>query len=122
MYRDTTCGELRLADAGKHVEIAGWVQKTRKMGGMTFIDVRDRYGITQVVFDSDNAELFETANKLGREYVVRIGGKVAERASKNANIPTGDIEIIADHLEVLNRSKTPPSQSKTTATAATTSA
>lgn len=109
MYRDTTCGELRLADAGKHVEIAGWVQKARKMGGMTFVDVRDRYGITQVVFDSENnPELFEAANKLGREYVVRISGKVEERTSKNANIPTGDIEIIADGLKVLNKSKTPP--------------
>lgn len=109
MYRDTTCGELRLADAGKHVEIAGWVQKARKMGGMTFVDVRDRYGITQVVFDSEsNPDLFETANKLGREFVVRITGKVEERSSKNANLPTGDVEIIADGLKVLNKSKTPP--------------
>lgn len=109
MYRDTTCGELRLADAGKHVEIAGWVQKTRKMGGMTFLDVRDRYGITQVVFDSElNPELFEAANKLGREFVVRIGGKVSERASKNPNLPTGEVEIFADSLKVLNKSKTPP--------------
>lgn len=109
MYRDTTCGELRLADAGKHVTIAGWVQKARKMGGMTFVDVRDRYGITQVVFDSDdNSELFESANKLGREYVVRISGKVRERESKNANLPTGDIEIVADALTVLNKSKVPP--------------
>ena len=109
MYRDTTCGELRLADAGKHVEIAGWVQKARKMGGMTFVDVRDRYGITQVVFDSEsNPELFEAANKLGREFVVRVSGKVEERTSKNANIPTGDVEIIADGLTVLNKSKVPP--------------
>lgn len=109
MYRDTTCGELRLADAGRNVNIAGWVQKTRKMGGMTFLDVRDRYGITQVVFDSElNPELFEAANKLGREFVVRIGGKVSERASKNPNIPTGEVEIFADSLEILNKSKTPP--------------
>ncbi len=109
MYRNTTCGELRLADAGKNVEIAGWVQKARKMGGMTFVDVRDRYGITQVVFDSENnPELFEAANKLGREYVVRISGKVEERTSKNPNIPTGEVEIIADGLKVLNKSKTPP--------------
>ncbi len=109
MYRNTTCGELRLADAGKHVEIAGWVQKARKMGGMTFVDVRDRYGITQVVFDSENnPELFEAANKLGREFVVRISGKVEERTSKNPNIPTGEVEIIADGLKVLNKSKTPP--------------
>lgn len=109
MYRNTTCGELRLADAGKHVEIAGWVQKARKMGGMTFVDVRDRYGITQVVFDSENnPELFDAANKLGREFVVRISGKVKERTSKNPNLPTGEIEIIADGLKVLNKSKTPP--------------
>lgn len=109
MYRNTTCGELRLADAGKHVEIAGWVQKARKMGGMTFVDVRDRYGITQVVFDSENnPELFEAANKLGREFVVRISGKVEERTSKNPNLPTGEIEIIADGMKVLNKSMTPP--------------
>lgn len=109
MYRDTTCGELRLADAGKEVTIAGWVQKARKMGGMTFVDVRDRYGITQVVFDSnDSQELFEAANKLGREYVVRITGKVRERESKNSNLPTGDIEITATALVVLNKSKVPP--------------
>lgn len=109
MYRDTTCGELRLADAGKEVTIAGWVQKARKMGGMTFVDVRDRYGITQVVFDSDDSqELFEAANKLGREYVVRITGKVRERESKNSNLPTGDIEITATALVVLNKSKVPP--------------
>ncbi|MDE6479397.1 MAG: aspartate--tRNA ligase, partial [Muribaculaceae bacterium] len=108
-YRNTTCGELRLADAGKHVEIAGWVQKARKMGGMTFVDVRDRYGITQVVFDSENnPELFEAANKLGREFVVRISGKVEERTSKNPNLPTGEVEIIADGLKILNKSKTPP--------------
>lgn len=109
MYRNTTCGELRLADAGKEVTIAGWVQKARKMGGMTFIDVRDRYGITQVVFDSDdNQELFDAANKLGREYVVRITGKVRERESKNSNLSTGDIEITATALVVLNKSKVPP--------------
>lgn len=109
MYRNTTCGELRLTDAGKEVTIAGWVQKARKMGGMTFVDVRDRYGITQVVFDSDdNQELFETANKLGREYVVRISGKVRERESKNGNLPTGEIEITATALTVLNKSKVPP--------------
>ncbi len=109
MYRNTTCGELRLADAGKEVTIAGWVQKARKMGGMTFVDVRDRYGITQVVFDSDdNQELFDAANKLGREYVVRITGKVRERESKNSNLSTGDIEITATALVVLNKSKVPP--------------
>lgn len=110
MYRDKTCGELRLSDAGTNVKIAGWVQRARKMGGMTFVDVRDRYGITQVVFDSDHEDnsLFNTANTLGREFVVQISGKVAERTSKNKNIPTGDIEIIADSLEILNRSEIPP--------------
>ena len=109
MYRNKTCGELRLADAGKEVTIAGWVQKNRKMGGMSFVDVRDRYGVTQVVFNSsDNQDLFHEANSLGREYVVEITGKVAERENKNKNIPTGDIEIIASDLKVLNKSEVPP--------------
>ena len=109
MYRTKTCGELRLSDAGSEVTIAGWVQRARKMGGMTFVDVRDRYGITQVVFESDtNADLCEKANHLGREFVVQITGKVAERTSKNPNLPTGDIEIIASDLKVLNRSDVPP--------------
>ncbi len=109
MYRTKTCGELRLADAGSTVTIAGWVQKTRKMGGMTFVDLRDRYGITQVVFDNDhNSALTEAANHLGREYVVQISGKVAERTAKNPSLPTGDIEIIADELKVLNPSEVPP--------------
>lgn len=109
MYRDTKCGELRLSDAGRDVTIAGWVQRSRKMGGMTFVDVRDRYGITQVVFNNEiNPELCNAANALGREFVVQIKGKVAERSSKNPNMPTGDIEIIADELKVLNRSEIPP--------------
>ncbi len=109
MYRTNTCGELRLADAGKKVTLAGWVQRVRKMGGMTFVDVRDRYGITQVVFNNDtNASLCEAANHLGREYVVQITGTVAERSSKNPNIPTGDIEIIAENLNILNKSEVPP--------------
>ncbi len=109
MYRNKTCGELRLSDAGKTVTIAGWVQRTRKMGGMTFVDIRDRYGITQVVFNNEiNRELTDAANGLGREFVVQITGKVAERSSKNANIPTGDIELIAETLTVLNRSEIPP--------------
>lgn len=109
MYRDRTCGELRLEDAGKEVTLAGWVQRTRKMGGMTFVDVRDRYGITQVVFNNEiNKDLTEAANALGREFVVRIKGKVAERSSKNPNLPTGDIEVIAETLQVLNRSEVPP--------------
>ena len=87
MYRDKTCGELRLSDAGSKVTVAGWVQRSRKMGGMTFVDVRDRYGITQVVFNtSDNTEenaLFDAANNLGREYVVQVSGTVTERTSKN---------------------------------------
>ncbi|MDE5645470.1 MAG: aspartate--tRNA ligase, partial [Muribaculaceae bacterium] len=109
MYRDTTCGELRLADAGRKVRLAGWVQRARKMGGMTFVDVRDRYGITQVVFSNEiNPELAEQASRLGREFVVQIEGEAAERSSKNANLPTGDIEVIASSLRILNRSEIPP--------------
>ncbi|OKZ23655.1 MAG: aspartate--tRNA ligase [Bacteroides sp. 43_108] len=109
MYRTQTCGELRISDAGKTVTLAGWVQRVRKMGGMTFVDLRDRYGITQLVFNEEqNAELCERANKLGREYVIQVSGTVNERYSKNANIPTGDIEIIVDKLTVLNASEVPP--------------
>ena len=109
MYRDNTCGELRLADAGKEVKLAGWVQRIRKMGGMTFVDVRDRYGITQVVFGQDiDAVLADRANRLGREFVVQVTGTVRERSSKNPSLPTGDIEVIADGLDVLNRSDVPP--------------
>ncbi len=108
MFRTNTCGELRLSDAGREVTLAGWVQRSRKMGGMTFIDVRDRYGLTQIVFDQDNPELQDHANHLGREFVIQVTGKVAERASKNANLPTGDIEIVATDLKVLNRSEVPP--------------
>ncbi len=109
MYRDTTCGELRLADAGKKARLAGWVQRARKMGGMTFVDVRDRYGITQVVFSNGiNPELAEQAGHLGREFVVQIEGEVAERSSKKPNIPTGEIELIASSLRILNRSEIPP--------------
>ncbi|MCH5346433.1 MAG: aspartate--tRNA ligase [Muribaculaceae bacterium] len=109
MFRTKTCGELRLSDAGAEVTLAGWVQRVRKMGGMTFLDLRDRYGITQVVFDQEtNPALHEEANHLGREFVVQVTGKVAERSSKNANLPTGDIEIIATGLKVLNRSDVPP--------------
>ena len=96
MYRSNTCGELRLSDQGKEVTLAGWVQRARKMGGMTFVDLRDRYGITQIVFETeDSPELTEAANHLGREFVVQVKGKVAERTSKNPQLPTGDIEIIA---------------------------
>ena len=109
MFRTNTCGELRLSDAGKTVTLAGWVQKTRKMGGMTFVDLRDRYGITQVVFNVEHdAALTDAANKLGREYVVQVTGNVAERTAKNPAMPTGDIEIIADKLTVLNPSEVPP--------------
>ena len=108
-YRTNTCGELRLGDAGKKVVLSGWVQKTRKLGGMTFIDLRDRYGITQLVFNEEvDAALCENANRLGREFVIQITGTVNERFSKNANIPTGDIEIIVSELNVLNAALTPP--------------
>lgn len=109
MYRDRTCGELRLSDAGKTVTLAGWVQRSRKMGGMTFLDLRDRYGITQVVFDQqNNPELWEKANGLGREYVVQITGTVAERSNKNGQLPTGEIEILATGINILNGSQVPP--------------
>lgn len=109
MFRSHTCGELRLADTGKKVTLAGWVQRSRKMGGMTFVDLRDRYGITQLVFNADvNAELCDRANKLGREFVIQAVGTVNERSSKNTNIPTGEIEIIVSELNVLNSAITPP--------------
>lgn len=109
MFRTNTCGELRLADAGKVVTLAGWVQRVRKMGGMTFVDLRDRYGITQLVFNDEvNAELCTEANKLGREDVIQIIGAVNERVSKNKHLDTGDIEIIVEKLNVLNSSLTPP--------------
>ena len=109
MYRTKTCGELRLANAGAKVTLAGWVQRSRKMGGMTFVDLRDRYGITQLVFNEErDAELCEQANRLGREYVIQVVGVVSERSSKNAKIATGDIEILVDSLNVLNVSATPP--------------
>ena len=109
MYRTNTCGELRLSDAGREVTLAGWVQRSRKMGAMTFIDLRDRYGITQLVFnDETDSELFDLANKLGREFCVQATGTVRERQSKNPKMPTGDIEIIVDKLNVLSESVTPP--------------
>ena len=109
MFRNSTCGELRLADANREVTLAGWVSKIRKMGGMTFIDLRDRYGITQLSFNQEvNHDLYEQANKLGREWVIQVTGTVKERSSKNSHIPTGDIEIIASELTVLNASQTPP--------------
>ncbi len=109
MYRTTTCGELRLANVDQVVTLAGWVQKTRKMGGMTFVDIRDRYGITQLAFNQEvNAALCEQANKLGREFVIQVTGTVKERSSKNANIATGEIEIIVSEMTVLNSADTPP--------------
>ncbi|HHT99843.1 MAG TPA: aspartate--tRNA ligase [Bacteroidales bacterium] len=109
MYRTHTCGELRISDAGKQVTLSGWVQRVRDLGGMTFLDLRDRYGITQIVVNSDTQPvLSEQVRQLGREYVVQVSGTVTERASKNSKIPTGDIEIALDKLVVLNESALPP--------------
>ena len=109
MFRNYTCGDLRLSHAGQQATLAGWVQRVRKMGGMTFVDLRDRYGITQLVFNQEvNADLCEKANKLGREYVIQVKGLVSERSNKNNNIPTGEIELIIDELNVLNSSEVPP--------------
>lgn len=109
MYRTHTCGELRLSDINKQVTLSGWVQRSRKMGGMTFIDLRDRYGITQLVFNEEvDASLCEQANRLGREFVIQVKGIVNERFSKNPNLPTGEIEIIVNELNVLNTALTPP--------------
>jgi aspartyl-tRNA synthetase len=109
MYRTHTCGELRLENINQKVTVSGWVQKSRDLGGMTFIDLRDRYGIVQLAFNMDtNAELCESARKLGREFVIQATGTVIERSSKNKNIPTGEIEIVVDNLQILNAAKTPP--------------
>ena len=109
MHRTQTCGELRLENTGSYVTLSGWVQKARDLGGMTFVDLRDRYGITQLVFNmATSDELCEEARKLGREYVIKVSGNVIERESKNKNNPTGEIEIEVSSLEVLNASKTPP--------------
>jgi aspartyl-tRNA synthetase len=109
MYRTHTCGELRLSDCNEKVVLSGWVQKSRDLGGMTFVDLRDRYGITQLVFNmDDNPQLCEEARTLGREYVIQAEGIVVERSSKNPNNPTGEIEIKVSSLTVLNASKTPP--------------
>ncbi len=109
MYRTHTCGELTLSNAGERVTLAGWIQRSRDLGGMTFIDLRDRYGITQLVFNMDaDAALCGKARKLGREYVIKAEGTVAERSNKNLKIPTGEIEIIVENIEILNRSDTPP--------------
>ena len=109
MHRSHTCGELNLDNQGVNVTLSGWVQKTRDLGGMTFVDLRDRYGITQLVFNMDtDAELCSQARKLGREFVIKINGDVVERENKNPNNPTGDIEIDVKSLDVLNASKVPP--------------
>jgi len=109
MYRTNTCGELRLTNTGQDVILSGWVQKVRKFGGMIFVDLRDRYGITQLVFNQEiNCLLCDDAEKLGREWVIQAKGAVAERSNKNPNIPTGDIEIIVSELQILNPSQTPP--------------
>jgi aspartyl-tRNA synthetase len=109
MYRTNTCGELNLKDEGKMVTLCGWVQKSRDLGGMTFVDLRDRYGITQLVFNMEtNRELCDKARKLGREFVVQAAGKVRERSNKNLKMPTGEIEIEVDELNILNRSEIPP--------------
>ncbi|MDR0995967.1 MAG: aspartate--tRNA ligase [Tannerella sp.] len=109
MYRTKTCGQLRITDAGQTVTLAGWVQRTRKMGGMTFVDLRDRYGITQLVFNQEtDTALCEQANKLGREFVIQVIGQVQERSNKNPHLPTGEIEIIVSQLHILNTALTPP--------------
>ena len=109
MHRTHTCGELTINDLGKEVTLAGWVQKSRDLGGMTFIDVRDRYGITQLLINMDeDPALSEQARGLSREYVIKVTGKVIERTSKNPKIPTGDIEIKISSIEVLNEAKLPP--------------
>ena len=109
MYRTHTCGELRIENVGQTVTLAGWVQKSRKLGGMTFVDLRDRYGITQLVVDAHAAaELVETASSLGREWVIQVTGEVVERQSKNPKMPTGDIEITLSEIKVLNKANTPP--------------
>ncbi len=109
MYRTHTCGQLRIENVGQTVTLAGWVQKSRKLGGMTFIDLRDRYGITQLVVDAHiDEKLIETAASLGREWVLQVTGEVIERQSKNPKMPTGDIEISLQEIKVLNKANTPP--------------
>ena len=109
MYRTHTCGELNIKNVGQTVTLSGWVQRSRKLGGMTFIDLRDRYGITQLAFNmEDNEALGSEAGTLGREFVISIEGEVIERSSKNKKMPTGEIEIKIEKLTVLNESKTPP--------------
>jgi aspartyl-tRNA synthetase len=109
MYRTETCGDLRLTHVGKQTTLSGWVHRTRKMGGMTFVDIRDRYGVTQLVFNNEtDVDLCDKANKLGREFVIQVSGLVAERSNKNTNIPTGEVEILVEKLQILNEAETPP--------------
>ena len=109
MYRSHNCGELRIDHVGQSVTLAGWVQKERNLGAMTFIDLRDRYGITQIVVEENSPEQTrEVAAKLGREYVLQATGRVIERSSKNPKMPTGDIEVAIDELKILNEAQTPP--------------
>ena len=109
MYRTHTCGELNLEQLNKQVSLAGWVQRSRDLGGMTFVDLRDRYGITQLVFNmEENRELCMEARKLGREFVIKVTGTVAERSNKNPKLPTGDIEIVIKSLQILNPAEVPP--------------
>lgn len=108
-YRSHTCGELRMSDAGVEVTLSGWVHRSRDLGGMTFVDLRDRHGITQLVFNMEsNADLCMAARKLGREFVIQAIGKVAERSNKNAQLPTGDVEILVESFTILNASELPP--------------
>jgi len=109
MLRSHTCGELRITHLEEKVTLCGWVQKSRNLGGLTFVDLRDRYGITQLTFNMDEkADLCKKARELGREFVVQVEGKVIERSNKNKNISTGEIEVVVDKLTVLNAAKTPP--------------
>ena len=109
MYRTHTCGELRLADAGKEVTLAGWVQRVRDKGALVWIDLRDRYGITQLLLDEkSDPKLVEQARTFGREYVIQAKGTVIERESKNPKVPTGDIELRVEQFTLLNKSKIPP--------------
>jgi lysyl-tRNA synthetase class II len=109
MLRTHTCGELNISNLGQSVTLCGWVQKSRDLGGTTFIDVRDRYGLTQLVFNTDSdAILREKSRELGREFVIKVTGKVLERSNKNTKIPTGEIEITVEDIEILNAAKLPP--------------
>ena len=109
MYRNQTCGEIRMENIGQEVLLAGWVQRVRNLGGMTFIDLRDRYGLTQLVVDDQSSEEVKNlASALGREFVIQAHGIVRERSSKNAKMPTGDVELQITELNVLNSSATPP--------------